>query len=116
MDLIKILKYELSELQLTDKFQIARYIYVRTGELFNYDPLYEILDCNDQEEKFELINKRVDIHNVTDFNIVCYSWANMYKDLLSEFGINAKVIESPFHSHVIFSINDKKYTADLMRD
>lgn len=116
MDLLEMLNYEIKELQLTDKFQIARYIYIRTGELFNYDPLYEVLDSSEKDKQFELINKRIDIRNVTDFNVICYSWANMYKDLLTEFGIKAKVIESFCHNHVDFLVDDKKYTADLMRD
>ncbi len=116
MDLLELLKSEVSMLNIKDKFAIARYIYIRTGELFEYDPLYEVIDSNDRETQFELINKKIDIRNVTDFNVICYSWSHMYHDLLKEFDIDSNIVKTFCHNHVIIKIDEKEYIADLMKD
>lgn len=115
MNLIKELKDEITELNLTDKVQIKDYIYIRTGELFNYDPMWVF---SSYEERQIIRNKHVDISNVTDFNIVCFSWASMYKELLNEFGISSNVVftENKEHAFVEILLDGKKYIADLMLD
>lgn len=116
MDLLELLKTEIHALNITDKVAIARYIYIRIGELFEYDPLYEVIDSNNYEAQFELINKRIDIRNVTDFNVICYSWSHMYHDLLKAFDIDSEVVETFCHNHVVAKIDEKEYIADLMKD
>lgn len=115
MNLLKTLKQEISDLQITDKMTIARYIYTRTGEIFDYDPFYEI---SDNEEKDRIAHKRIDIENVTEFDIVCTTWAYLYVDLLKFFYINAKVkyCNPIFKSHptVFLEIDKKIVLVDLM--
>lgn len=110
MDLLDVLKKEISDLQLTDKYDIARYIYIRTGELFDYDPRYNLVD---EYEQSLYKNYRVNIRNVTNFNVVCYSWAGMYKELLNNFSINAEVKKGFCHHYVNFKIDDKVHSADI---
>ena len=51
MNLLNLLKLEIEEKGiLNDKFAIARYIYIRTGELFDYQPLYGIFPTKIQED------------------------------------------------------------------
>lgn len=116
MNLLEILKKEISDRQIKDKLDIARYIYVRTGEIFNYDASW-VFSSN--EEKEILKNKNIDIENVTDFDIVCFSWARIYKELLHKFNIPAKVIyidkteKKDGHAYVNVFIDGKTYIADL---
>lgn len=44
MNLLEKLRQEIAALRLSDLLVIARYIYVRTGELFEYDPFYNVTD------------------------------------------------------------------------
>lgn len=88
MNLLETMKNEISKLQLSDKLKIAQYIYIRTGELFEYDPLW-IFSTPDERESLKF--KQINIKNVTDFNITCFSWARMYVELLQSFGIVARV-------------------------
>lgn len=110
MNLLDVLSTEINQLNLSEPYAIARYIYVRTGELFNYNPVYIFAS----EKQRDILKKlRVDIENVQDFNIICYSWAPMYVDLLRSFNINAKVIKNDRHAAVIIEIDGIEFFADL---
>lgn len=126
MNLLSILNKEINELGLTNKFKIAQYIYIRIGQLFEYDPLCFF---STSKEKEILKHRKVDINNVTDFDITCFSWAHMYAEILQIFGINAEVkyLEKPFynketmtidrrtsHAYVELSIDNRIYIADLI--
>ncbi len=125
MNLLEILREEITKLNITDKLEVARYIYIRTGELFEYDPLWNF---GTFEEKLEVKNKNIDINNVTDFEIICFSWAKMYNELLHKFGIVSKVVyteksrydeiskriyKTINHAYVEVFINGKIYRADI---
>lgn len=125
MDLLGILKQEIADLKLTDKLKIAQYIYKRTGELFEYDPLWIFSTV---EERNQLRNKKIDIRNVTDFDITCFSWSNLYNELLHNFGVVSRIkyikeevpdnenhtsVVKPVHAYVEVFINGRIYMADL---
>lgn len=118
MNLLEILKQEITDLGLKDKLKIAQYVYRRTGELFEYDPLWIF---SSQEEKKPLKNKKIDIRNVTDFDITCFSWAVLYNELLHEFNIVSKVKYvkeedndlEPTHAYVEVYLDGRVYKADL---
>lgn len=118
MNLLEILRQEITDLGLKDKLKIAQYIYRRTGELFEYDPLWIF---SSQEEKKPLKNKRIDIRNVTDFDITCFSWAVLYNELLHAFNIVSKVKyvketetdQEPSHAYVEVYLDGQVYKADL---
>lgn len=123
MDLLEALKQEISSLGLTDKLKIAQYIYKRTGDLFEYDPLWIFSSV---EERENLRHKKIDIRNVTDFDITCFSWSNLYNELLRSFNIVSRVkyveeevsngnstIKKPVHAYVEVFLNGRIYRADL---
>ena len=125
MNLLEAMKSEVLKLKLTDKLKIAQYIYIRTGELFEYDPLW-IFSTPDEREALKY--KRIDINNVNDFDITCYSWSRMYVELLQAFGIVARVkyVDDNFygrqtltlepsttHAFVEIVLNGRIYISDL---
>lgn len=116
MNLLSILVEEITALNITDKLKIAQYIYKRTGEIFEYDPNWIF---SSKEEKDILRNKKVDIRNVTDFNITCFSWARLYNELLHAFNIVSKIkyvyedSDIPSHANVEVYINGRIFIADL---
>lgn len=116
MNLLGVLKQEIINYNIKDKLKIAQYIYIRIGELFEYDPIW-LFAIN--EEKEVIRNKNIDIENVTDFKIVCFSWARLYTRLLHEFGIVSRAIIIPKtdkneeHAKVEVLIDGKIYIADL---
>ena len=85
-----------------DDFTIIRYIYLYVCNLFTYDIRFHYADYN---FKTQIYNKEVDIKNVEDYEIVCYTCAHVLVDLLSLFGINAEIVkESTYefsHAYVI---------------
>ena len=123
MNLLETLKQEIFSLGITDKLKIAQYIYKRTGELFEYDPLWIFSSL---EERENLRKKKIDIRNVTDFDITCFSWAVLYNELLHAFHIVSRVkyieeevtngnstIKKPAHAYVEVFFNGRVYKADL---
>ncbi len=123
MDLLGTLTQEIQMLELTDKLKIAQYIYKRTGELFEYDPLWIFSNI---EEREKLRKKKIDIRNVTDFDITCFSWSDLYNELLHSFGIVSKIkyimedvsvddkkVKKAVHAYVEVFINGRIYLADL---
>lgn len=111
MELYNILKKEIDDLRLTDEYEIAYYIYIRMGEMFDYDTRYEF----DDDKVEELRNLKVDIRNVTFKDLTCFSWAHLYVDILMAFGIEAWYRGSKYHAYVEFKANGKNYIADLMK-
>lgn len=125
MDLLGTLKQEIASLRLTDKLKIAQYIYKRTGDLFEYDPLWIFSSV---EERENLRKKKIDIRNVTDFDITCFSWSVLYNELLHAFSIASRVkyveeevfdpirkisIKKPVHAYVEVFLNGRVYRSDL---
>lgn len=88
MNLLDTLNKEIIDKKITNKLDIARYIYKRTGTLFKYDSLWYF---STPLEKETLKNKNVNLINVTNFNITSASWANMYNELLHNFGIVSRI-------------------------
>lgn len=111
MNLLAEIKREVKEKNLTNKKDIKDYIYKRTGELFNYDPLLLFADTIERQL---LIGKKVDIKNVTCFDILCIQWAHLYVDLLKEFGIVARVRQKGEHRFVEVFMDGKTYIDDLI--
>ena len=109
MDLVVKLKQEIEKLQLQNSLEIAYFLYIRTGEIFEYDPRWEV--ASDKEAK-QIFEKKIDIHNISSFKIVCSSWAYLYADLLQEFNIPAEVIGKR-HLKVKFWIEKEEYIADI---
>lgn len=125
MNLLEILKEEIKKLNITNKLDIARYIYIRTGEIFEYDALWYFGD-KDIREKIK--RKKIDIRNVTDNKLVCFNWSVMYQELLKEFNIFSNIkyeLKSVYdektntykkevkHAYVEVLVDKKIYKADI---
>lgn len=112
IDLVQMFHYELKILDLrNDLYAIARYIYIRLGELFEYDAGFEY---STEEQKEKIKNYRVNKRKVKKFSIVCDAYAELYVELLGEFGISGKVQKTiDGHVYVIYTIDNKDYLADL---
>lgn len=111
MDLLEQLKLEINKKGImNDKFAIARYIYIRTGQLFDYNPLYSLFPGRIKED----FNREIkDIRNIKDFNVICFSWADLYVKLLNAFGIEARVIKNDEHAKVYLVVDGFEIIADL---
>lgn len=114
MDLIKTLKEEVNLLNLTDELSILFYLYYRTGEIFDYDPKFELYDKGGKEFLNEL---EFDAHNINKFELVCTPWAKIFISLLQSFGIKAELKDTTLkhHPQVLITLsNNEKVVADLM--
>lgn len=112
MNLLEILRQEIENLQIEDKMDIASYIYVRTGEIFQYNPLWEI---GNQRDIKNLRSEEIDIQNITNFYITCFSWSKIYKELLKAFKIPSVDIGKS-HAKVQFYVNKTWYIADITKN
>ncbi len=110
MNILEMLKNEIKSLKINDKYKIARYLYIRTGEIFNYDPIYVF---SPEEIKDLIKKKRINSRMVTSFDIVCFAWTHLYAELLKNFNIDYQIIMNDKHSAIIVIIDNKLFLADL---
>ncbi len=113
MNLLEKLREEIRVLGLNKKEDIKDYLYRRTGEIFNYDSVYELGDGID---RLKLKKMPIDIRNIKTFNIICFQWAKMFKDLLLAFDIDAKYIDVGGHAFVEVYLDGKIFKEDLMKN
>lgn len=71
-----------------DDFTKIRYIYRYVCNNFSYDTRFYY---GSESLKDKIYNKRVNINNVEDFEIACYSFAHVLVDLLSLFNIYSEI-------------------------
>lgn len=95
----------------------VRYIYLRSCELFTYDPRFyfckmDMVEYSKELEK-EIKNAKFDLSNITDKRVICTTWANeIFSVLLKKLlGLNSDINGSN-HQNVIF--NDGKI--DILAD
>lgn len=110
MNLLSVVRAEINKYELKEPLEIAYYLYIKTGQIFKYNPACKFMDENEFEQAKQ---ERIDIENVENFNVICFSWANMYVDLLKAFGIEAKVVGTDKHAFAKIVINGETYQADL---
>lgn len=94
-----------------DDFTKIRWIYKYVCKEFSYDTRFYYPD---PELKTHIYNRPVDISNVEDFEIVCYTFARILIDSLALFGFEAKLIRennTPFsHTYVVMN-----YKNDILK-
>lgn len=83
MDLLAILKRELDLVgSKWDLFDKSLYIYIRTCEIFSYDPYFAVTDNVEKWKK--AYYKKMSISNIQYFEITCFTWCRIYKKLLKQ--------------------------------
>ncbi len=89
----------------------SRYLYIRSGQLFSYDPRFFYANTF---LKKEILERQINLENVTDFRVVCTSWSEqVYAPLLKELLHKTScVIKSKFHSLVRFPLEKSVIFAD----
>ena len=97
MDVLQLLDNELknkSDWSLEEK---ARYLYIRSCELFSYDLRYKWnsfrkIYGEDKIEK-QIVNRKIDLRNVEDFRVLCTSYSRyvFYKLLEELLGLKVKI-------------------------
>ena len=110
MNLLKLLEDEINTFGKTwDTFTKARYLYLRTCQLFEYDFRYVY---GDKETKHEIYYRQFDIENMTNSWIICSQWAPIYKRLLNLIDLEGKIEAQKEHPFVEFDIEDYHIKAD----
>ena len=109
MDVLNTLNKEIdrSDWKLKDK---VRHLYIRSCELFSYDPRYKFIPLFDYWSQLEHIlrEKQIDLTNVKDNLVVCKSHAQLvYSKLLKEL-LNISS-ENVLGNHVYTVFNDGVY-------
>lgn len=114
MNLLNIFEEELSKLHLTE-FEKVRYIYLRTCELFSFDARYNFTELFPDKDFYQqLINRRIDITNSTDFLVVCHSYSrDILLRLIREFTEANVTLHNGLHTFVEYKTrNGQLWTLD----
>lgn len=110
MDLKKRMSEELASfLENLTLFEQARYLYIRTCQLFQYDFRYLY---GDSETKNRIYNLPIDLHKMEDFRIICSTWCIIYQQLLDMIGIKSDILSAGKHKSVIFQVDEFELEAD----
>ena len=113
MNIIEELDLAFKETEMDD-FTKIRYIYLYVCKKFSYDIRFLFALPN---LKREIYDKKVDIENVQDFEIVCYSFAKVIRDILEHYGYQCKLIkednrsDTP-HAYVIVKLGQRVLRLD----
>ena len=94
-----------------DLFKV-RWLYLFVCKLFSYDMRFIYADNNLKEE---IYNKKIDVNNIEDFEIVCYTIARILVDILSSYGYKCEIVREHDveFSHVYVIVRCKEYTLKL---
>lgn len=96
-----------------DDLTKIRYVYLYVCNVFSYDVRFPF---GDEKLKKEIYNKKIDITNVEEYEIVCYTCAHVLVDILAELGISAEIVRdtkySFQHAYVIVKHNGKTFKLD----
>lgn len=107
MDILQTLDNELknSHWSLEEK---KRHLYIRSCQLLTYDTRHYFVNTTDGLRNIKnaskilesINNNEIDLTNVTDNRVNCYSWAKSYKQMQNELlNSDAKVVENMFGTH-----------------
>lgn len=113
MNIIEELDLAFKETEMDD-FTKIRYIYLYVCKKFSYD--IRFLFALPKLKK-EIYDKKVDIENVQDFEIVCYTFAKVIRDILEHYGYQCKLIkednrsDTP-HAYVIVKLGQRVLRLD----
>ena len=113
MNIIEELDLAFKNIEMDD-FTKIRYIYLYVCKKFSYDIrfLFALPSL-----KREIYDKKVDIENVQDFEIVCYTFAKIIRDILEHYGYQCDLIkddsrsETP-HAYVIVKLGTRVLRLD----
>lgn len=110
MDIIETLSKELEtygeDLTLFEK---ARYFYLRTCQLFQYDFRYLY---GDQETKDKIYYLPINAHQIENFYIICSTWSIIYQQLLNSIGIKSDIHTCGKHQSILFYVDGYELEAD----
>ncbi len=110
MDLRKQMCEELASFSKTlTLFEQARYLYLRTCQLFQYDFRYLY---GSSETKDQIYNAMIDLHQIEDFRIICSTWCDLYQQLLGMIGIKSNILSAGKHRSLIFQVDEFELEAD----
>ena len=88
MNLVDNIEKHFKEHSDYDELTKIRYIYLYICKVFSYDTRFY---SRDSKIKKDIYNKKVDVTNVEDFELVCFSIACVLDELLKHFGFESKI-------------------------
>lgn len=90
----------------------VRWLYLYICNLFSYDIRFIYAENN---LKDEIYNKKIDIKNIEEFEIVCYTISRVLIDILNSYGYTCELVrENDMRfSHVYVIVKCKDYTLKL---
>lgn len=114
MDLVSDISNNIKN-QNFDKFTLVRYIYLYLCQVFSYDSRF--LNKNNAKLRNEIYNKKIDIRNVNDFEIICDTFSHIIVDILKLYDIDATIeteqTDSYYkHTYVVTEVDGYKLKLD----
>lgn len=97
-----------------EKLLKVRYVYFQLCTLFSYD--YRYLYGTETEKK-AIYNRKPDITNIMNYEIVCSSWCAIAKAILEEMGVSCEITHQVLpHVFLVANIDQYKIKLDPMKE
>lgn len=103
MNVIGEINQELNQLHLTEREKL-RYVYKRICDIFSFDHRWFYTDTfHDYKLAHYIEHRKIDLENVTDFNVVCHSVAReVVKPLVNELtSFDATTVREKCHTYTV---------------
>lgn len=111
IDLIKEIIEKIPN-NLTTDLEKAYYIYIKLGEIFEFNTTYF---NTTPFHSFLIRHKSYNVSNITEREIICHNWCDIYIELLKQVGIKARK-EGKDHVWVIIKLEEYFLYADATYD
>ena len=114
MNLLETLNNELYFKHLTDDEKI-RYIYLRLCCIFSFDTRYYYASFfKDYDLLRKILNKKINVKNISDNLVICHTIVNPLKLLIEEFtSREVELYRSVSHSYAYVNFMNNRYKLDL---
>lgn len=108
MNVLESLEQELKRNSHWSLEEKKRYLYIQSCLLFTFDTRHYFVSDYEWAPMIknasmileEIQNNEIDLENMTDNRVYCYSWANAYQKMLKELlNVESKVVENMFGDH-----------------
>ena len=116
MNLLEMLHEELSDKNWSTE-EIARYLYIRSCEIFSYDPRYKFKNFLKDDCANSILNREIDLTNLEDNYVTCKSYAKfVLPKLMKELADIDVEVYGKIHFGNSFFMNNEKMDVDASGD
>lgn len=118
MDVLQLLDDELKKKNNWSLEEKARHLYIRSCQLFSYDPRYRLfLKLYSREKVSEIVLRDINLRNVIDFRVVCTNYSRYVFKGVAEELLNLQVdVCGSGHEYNMIKLDNSRFIVDVTNE